>query len=456
MNLVSRSQQRGQVRNRSRGPEPVAPVPTPKGSGLPSAYRRAKAERRSARAIPYVPKGVEACVDKLWHIRAKKTGGSAAEGESCFPFRCTTWRCPNCRRGVASVDFARIQEALQPIPVEELLYFVGTLPKGDLQRDGMSKATAYKLMWRKVQSLIQWLRRRYKKSGPIRYVLTLEQHRDGWPHVNIIFHCPGFAAELAQDEEWVKATEKRAPSWLKKALVRVGLGPVAWVERPHSKGSLTGYIVKLAHHGTLTGEVTKLNQLPVDAPLRTRRLRSSKGFLPKRKKQEGWTGELVRKPLPPDIKKEEEKPADHRLWNERFGFETKRPNALRQDAQEPQGGPKGGEAPAQPPTGDSGGRGEGRGVGPRLVTTRISHSPSDVPAPQLGTDILGVDGLFSVLFGFMVAKKMLEPKQPEWLKDQLFRLEFTFRIPWPPRPSLDRDQKPALSLVPHSSPTVSP
>lgn len=363
MSHVSRLRKRGQVPAHGQGPEPVALVPAPKQSSLPSAYREAKAERRRARQgdAPYVPKGVEACLSNAWHIRAKKKGGSEAEGESLFPFRDKTWRCPNCRRQVAAVDFARIQEALQPIPIEELLYFVGTLPKGELQRAGMRKEVAYDLLWRKVQSLVQWLKRRYRK-GKVRYVLTVEQHKDGWPHVNIIFHCPGFAAELAQDKQWARSTEKRAPRWLKEALVRVGLGPVAWVERPHTKDSLTGYIVKLAHHGTLTGEITKLHQLPIAAPPRTRRLRSSQGFLPKRKKQEGWTGELVKKPLPQEPQE-----------------------------QEPQVAPKGaGEAcAAGPATGDSGGRREGRGVGPRLVTTRISHSPSDVPAPK-GTDSLGV------------------------------------------------------------------
>lgn len=415
MNLVSRSQRWGQVRDRSHGLKPVALAPAPGGW------------RPTARP-PYVPKSVQACGARSWHLELKRK----ATGEvSRVRFRCKTWRCPDCRRGVAAVDFARISEALAGIPEGECLYMVATLDQRADAARGMTAEDAYgDVLVRRLQSFIQWIRRNHDPRA--RYVLTVEQHRTGWPHVNIIFHAPELARLLAVGP---KRQDGLAPYWLCKAAVSCGLGRRLWAEGPRSSGKrLAAYIVKLAHQETLplAGEVAKLAQVPVTAPRGFRRLRASRGFLPKRMGRGEYTGKLHRKPLEAGLA------LDAFLAT----FAPLPPGT------EPQGGPKGGEAPAQPPTGASGGGGVGTEVrSAPLVSTRTSHSASRRWTPkvlpgrrQAAPEGLGGDG--PVGDGPAPAGGRAGPD---------------LEGPDPTRPggagSLDPAQKSALNLVPHSNTT---
>ena len=51
-----------------------------------------------------LPKSCLACIYGSWHLPLtnKQTGEVVR-----IPFRCKSWRCPNCQRGVAAVDFCR-------------------------------------------------------------------------------------------------------------------------------------------------------------------------------------------------------------------------------------------------------------------------------------------------------------------------------------------------------------
>ena len=64
--------------------------------------------------------------------------------------------------------------------------------------------------------------------------------------------------------------------------------------------AVAGYVAKLSSGkaAVLAGEITKPSQAPVNAPLHFRRLRSSRGFLPPRRKNPELTGKLVFAPLP--------------------------------------------------------------------------------------------------------------------------------------------------------------
>jgi hypothetical protein len=71
---------------------------------------------------------------------------------------------------------------------------------------------------------------------------------------------------------------------LADVVTRAGFGLLSTAERANSADALASYCVKLAGEADgLVGEVTKLCQLPINSPLRFRRLRSGKGFLPPRK-----------------------------------------------------------------------------------------------------------------------------------------------------------------------------
>lgn len=304
----------------------------------------------------YVPKSVTACQDKRWHLELTHKATGARQR---VRFRCKSWRCHECRRGVAAVDFARISGALAGVPESECLFLVLTLDQRADAARGMTKQQAFgDVLVRRVQSLIQWIRRNHDRGA--RYVLTVEQHRSGWPHVNVILHAP----ELARLLELEGRQDGLAPEWLRDVAVSCGLGRQLWAETPRTSGKrLAAYIVKLAHQETLTvaGEVAKLSQVPVTAPRGFRRLRSSPGFLPKRMKLAEYAGKLHRKPLEAGLE------LDAFLAT----FAPLPPGT------EPPGGPEGGEATAQPPTEASGGGGEGSGDRlAALVSTRTSHSPS--------------------------------------------------------------------------------
>lgn len=237
----------------------------------------------------HLPKSSRACIENKWHlsITNKKTGECV-----CTPFNCKSWRCPKCAPGVAAIDFCRIRDALLDCDPNELVFLVLTLDQKAEQANGLTAKTSYATVQRRWQTLIQRIRREY---GETKVVRTTEQHRSGWPHINVVLKSPGLAASLKGRFDKGART---VTGELRDAVVSAGFGPVAWVDRPRDVTAIAGYIVKLAHRETLVGEVVKLSQLPVMAPFRTRRLNSTPGFLPRRMGSTGeWTGELVKQSL---------------------------------------------------------------------------------------------------------------------------------------------------------------
>lgn len=198
------------------------------------------------------------------------------------PFRCKSWRCQDCRREVAARDFARVYAALSPLPVDELVYLVATLDQRADAARGMTKQAAYGAsLLRRLKSFIQWIRRNHDRGA--RYVLTVEQHRSGWPHVNVILHAPELAASLAKEK---KRKDGLAPRWLRDEAVSCNLGPRMFAEAADDIGALAGYIVKVT-------------EAPWTAPKRMRRLRASKGFLPRRWSMGENTGMLLESGMRP-------------------------------------------------------------------------------------------------------------------------------------------------------------
>ena len=332
------------------------------------------------RELNLYPSYVRACMDSRWHFTLQGPDGVPFRA----PFRCGSWRCPQCRRKVAARDYARITESLWDRPLNELVFMVVTL---DQTRDaalGINRVTAYRALTHRLKVLMQSIRREF---GKVEYVCTIEQHRSGWPHANFILHAPGLASALAQESV---ASDGLAPEWLREMSQRAGLGWRVTAEHPRgSQEALAGYIVKVAHHDSLKvtgGEVVKLSQLPVTAPKGTRRLRPSRGFLPKRKKREGYTGRLVKVP-----------------WASVLGAAGKPLPVPLGPAVAAQGAPEGGEATAQPAP--EAGAAAVPGGGGGLVTTRTSASNGErrlsrwdnrkvAPAPTTGRKLRPI-GLFS-------------------------------------------------------------
>lgn len=319
----------------------------------------------------YEPRSVRACRENQWHMQLWKKDSPAEKVRA--PFRCKSWRCQTCRRGVAASDFARISAALGSVPLGEIVFAVFTLNQSKDAAEGLNKRTAYERLERRMQSLRQRLQRQFGER--IRYVSTVEQHKSGWPHVNVIFHAPALAKAIEAEPQ---RADGLAPGWLRKAATSCGLGHMATAQAPRgSSAALAGYIVKLAHQDGLsvgTGEVVKLSQLPVTAPKGFRRLRASRGFLSKRMKQEGFSGALVREPLEVGLAADAWRDESAGAYQDGDGAEilrlaSRHVAAFPKRSDPPQGAPKGAEGVAKPATGASGG-----GRSACLVTTRTSHS----------------------------------------------------------------------------------
>lgn len=325
-----------------------------------------------------VPKWMKACEAKSWHLHlTHKTTGK--EERICW--RCRSWRHQGeCARQVARKDFARISEAFTRERSSSLVYLVLTLDQAKDEARGLTAIQAYRTLVRRWQSLRQWMQRNF---GPVGYVATVEQHRTGWPHLNVVVSCEDLAAAIRAEDR----KNGMAPGWLKGAAVRAGFGYRAWAEAPRDRDELAGYLVKLAHRESLTGEVAKLSQLPIASPPGTRRLRSSRGFLPRSSTSTGeWTGELMKFSV--ELAKNLEAESARRIeeaWSK--AEEWMRAEARRQLGEPPRD-PKGAEGAAQPARGAA-----GSGAEPRVLTTGTTSSVGSAMASHapLPLELAGAD-----------------------------------------------------------------
>lgn len=231
------------------------------------------------------------------------------------PLLCGSWRHEGpCARYRASVDFARIKEAVERPEYQPTGWVFCVLT---LDRDGyyggepwLDTQQAYRSLSRMSRNFLTALRKSCKKNGwtspGSSWVAVVEAHRSGWPHVNLLFYCPELAAEIEAERlnERANGASARDATLIFGEVARcatmAGWGPQSTAERARSRDALAGYFVKLAGQaGHTTGELAKLTQVPVQAKAGFRRLRSGVGFLPPKRKNEAYTGTLLRRELNP-------------------------------------------------------------------------------------------------------------------------------------------------------------
>jgi hypothetical protein len=164
---------------------------------------------------------------------------------------------------------------------------------------------AYRELGQMSAAMLQRLRRWMKSQGwdPLRnqWVSTTEMHRNGWPHVNLVLSSADLAKwiKTEKNERLADHISEQDAKYVSRELADIvtasGFGLLSTAECAHSTEQALGYICKVAGKQDETiGEIAKLTQLPHAAPPRFRRLRSGKGFLPKRHKS-NMTGTLVRR-----------------------------------------------------------------------------------------------------------------------------------------------------------------
>lgn len=301
------------------------------------------------RPAPVIPRHVAACHHspehrERWYVYAWNKANSATQ--SRIPYCCNSWRCAVCRRHEAAVTFARIKEAAAPLDPKGWVVLVLTLDQlgyvdgkpwesikdayknlGALTRAALSGIGQ---IWG-AESRLKSLGGRGKKFATVRalgnrWVATVEAHRSGWPHVNVLLWCPELAehlraerAERLDDPEVADAVALARELWaakepvpahvrelarkatvvggaLREVLTKAGWGFQSTAEVPRDLEAVFGYIVKVAglHEGSV-GELAKVTQVPMCADARFRRLRSGRGFLPPRRSNPNITGCLVRR-----------------------------------------------------------------------------------------------------------------------------------------------------------------
>lgn len=269
----------------------------------------------------------EECSLLLWRpgelARAEHGRGHAAVR---VPARCGSWRHGGpCRRKRAAVDFARIRAALEPYQARDLVFFVLTLDREGSSggRPYASREEAYRALSGAWRDFRRRLDRRYVRLPEIgagigrRWVCVVEQHRSGWPHLNVVCVSPELARRARARERWARETGRTRRQGqligpeLREHALAAGFGEQSTLEAVRNREALAGYFVKLggdldAERGDwgipeedrpavarMVAETAKMLQVPTAAPRGFRRLRSGPGFLPPRWKRSGWTGVLV-------------------------------------------------------------------------------------------------------------------------------------------------------------------
>jgi hypothetical protein len=137
-----------------------------------------------------------------------------------------------------------------------------------------------------------------REFGKVEWVQVAEQHQSKWPHVNFLFK---FEDNFILNES---DCEKFRARWLVKNAYECGFGKRVSCDFIEGDcGKIANYISKTGLE-LVTSESVKLSQVPISAPIGFRRLRTSKGFLPKIERSTGeYTGLILNNQNIEDLKK---------------------------------------------------------------------------------------------------------------------------------------------------------
>ena len=239
------------------------------------------ASRQYKNKPPREPNYICACRQGKWTIVTWDKDDP--DNKQFHQFKCRSWRHEgDCRRWKNAQDFARIKSAIDSRDQAHFVYIVLTFN----QRKWKDPRPVYKGIlqcWDKLRKRTQ------RRWGPIEYVNVIEQHKTGYPHLNLLVYNQDLA-ESCQDDGWKRIRR----TWLEPNAVESGFGYRTWLEPMRDAGGMAGYFAKIADGNaqSLAQEVSKISQVPLAAPKNFRRLRGSVGFLPCVIKGDR-TGELV-------------------------------------------------------------------------------------------------------------------------------------------------------------------
>lgn len=226
---------------------------------------------------------------------------------------CGGWRHPgDCQRAAAALLYARLKEATDRYAAPEWVFAVMTLDRNGYYsgQPWKDSTEAYRALGHMTEKFLKRLRRFAIRRGwpsfKSEWCQVVEAHKSGWPHVNILIHCPELALFLASEkaERTANGESDHIARLIKGELefhaMETGWGKRSTMEQVENTGKMAGYLTDVAKHADEhLGELSKLTQVPMNAPHHFRRLRSGKGFLPPVRKNPEWTGTLVRRYFDP-------------------------------------------------------------------------------------------------------------------------------------------------------------
>lgn len=233
-----------------------------------------------AELVARISKSNKACQCGSWSVVTWRKDG---QGEtSVKPFRCMSWRCIKCARAAAAIQFARMKTAFDRTPHDWSFLTFTMDPKRHRTRAAMYRAVSSS--WQLFRKKLKW------KFDYSAFVLCVELTETAKvPHIHAMLQSREVLAECARD------VRKFHREWLKPWAMESGFGYKCAVEPARSTDACCGYFVKASGMAAeLVGGAGKgSGQLPVDAPRHFRRIRTSKGFLPPKIKNDELTGAMA-------------------------------------------------------------------------------------------------------------------------------------------------------------------
>lgn len=288
--------------------------------------RLCEAEVPRSYGEPPLPKHVRNCANRgarAWWLWTWKTENP--ETKIRRPYTCGSWRCDgDCATWNSHQLFARLQAAVsgEGLDPSGWVFLVLTIDRNGYYsgKPWPDAETAYRALSSMTERFLKRLRRGCEKRGwrdpGNRWAMVIESHMSGWPHANLMIYSPELACELRTEETMRELAgltgrqsillslptmpERGDPTgiraWLGQHAVDTEWGLESTADGARNRDALAGYLVKMAGDPAANiGELAKITQRPISAPFKFRRLRSGKLFVPPLRKNEEYTGALVKR-----------------------------------------------------------------------------------------------------------------------------------------------------------------
>lgn len=264
--------------------DPTRPEPRPDPSGWIAALG-AGVHPETGEHVGrwFMPSSVQRCLVGSWSWLVERDDGSL----EVRPYTCGSWRCPFCAWRPARDLCERLGATMRARDVRQLVFVTLTLPRdGDPYAAMGQLGRMSRLLWKRVRYDLGAGEGRARRRAPLAFAMVYEAHRDPrWLHGHAIVWSRALADRLRAGGSFPSWNERKGreerrfryatTGGFAQAALAVGFGRVD-AQPVESAEAVAQYLAKLSRE--LSGGDRK-GQLPILAPARFRRVRSTPGFL---------------------------------------------------------------------------------------------------------------------------------------------------------------------------------